>query len=187
MVDGVGGPWWEQLAAQRRIMVSGPLDLEAVTGLSAQLMTFDGASSRDVEIVINSAGGPMTEIFAVLDVLALMRARVNVTVIGLATGTALALVACGNSERRAAPHARLSLRCQDQQRIEGTTGDIVRQAEEMAHLRGRYLHVLAGATGQDESFLVAEIDRGAQRTAAEALELGIIDTIVPTRGHDPRS
>lgn len=187
VVDGVGGLLRDQLAAQRRILVSGPLDLETVTGLSAQLMAFDGASSRDVEIVINSAGGPMAEIFAVLDVLGLMRARTNVTVIGLAAGTAVALVAGGNGERRAAPHASLSLRCGDEQRIEGTTGDIVRQAEEMTNLRGRYLRALAKATGQDEQFLAVEIDRGAQRTATEAKELGILDSILPARGHQSRS
>jgi Clp protease len=73
MVSIEGSDAWETLAEQRRILVSGPLDRDAVLELSARLMAFDGASSRDVEIVINSSGGPLAEIFALLDVIGLMR------------------------------------------------------------------------------------------------------------------
>src|SRR4029453_1554845 len=88
-----GGNAWERLAEQRRVLVSGPLDRGAVTELSAKLMAFDGASSRDVEIVINRTGGPMDEIFPVLDVLDLTRAKVHATVVGSAIGTAVSIVA----------------------------------------------------------------------------------------------
>ncbi len=177
-VDAAAGAVREQLAEQRRILVSGPLDHHTVTRLTAELMALDGLSSRDVELVVNSIGGRQSDILAVLDVLDLMRARVNVTCIGNASGTAVALVASGTGHRRAAPHARFSLRSDQEQRIEGTTSDIVRQAEELAEIRRQYLNSLAAATGQDETFLARELEAGGWHNSGEAMALGIIDAVV---------
>lgn len=179
-VDAATGAVREQLAEQRRVLVSGPLDHTTVTGLTAELMALDGLSGRDVELLVNSSGGPLSDVLPVLDVLQLMRARVNVTCFGVATGTAVALVAAGTGHRRAAPHARFSLRSDQEQRIEGTTGDIVRQTEELTEIRRQYLHVLAAATGRDETFLARELEAGGWHSSGDAMALGIVDTVVDT-------
>lgn len=165
------------LAEQRRILVSGTLDRETTTALAAQLMAFDGSSSRDVEIVISSPGGPIPDFLPVLDVIDLMRAAVNVTAIGSVSGTAVGLVAIGTGERRGAPHAKFSLRLDATQSIQGTADDITRHAEELTQQRSRYLTALAAATGQDEAVVTEEATNGRGRSAEEALALGIIDTI----------
>lgn len=180
-IDTATGALREQLADQRKLLVSGPLDHQATTRLTAELMALDGLSSRDVEIIVNSGGGQLGDIFPVLDVLDLMRARVNVTCIGAATGTAAALVASGTGHRQAAPHARFSLRCDHEQRIEGTAGEIARRAEELAEIQSRFLAALADATGQEEAFLAEEIEAGTQHSATEAIGLGIIDSVTDAR------
>lgn len=167
----------DALAEQRRILVSGTLDRESITSLVAQLMAFDGASSRDVEIMINSPGGPISDFFPVLDVMDLMRANVNVTAIGSVAGTAVALVAACKGERQAAPHATFSFRLDTTQAIQGTAGDIARHAEELSAQRSRYLTALSAATGQEKGVLEEESERGPDHTADEALALGIVDTI----------
>ena len=177
VVDDGSGIVWDKLAEQRRLLVSGPLDREAIGFLVAQLMAFDRTSSRDVEIVIASPGGPIPDIFPVLDVFDLMRATVDVTAIGSVSGTAVGLVAACSGERRAAAHARFSLRLDATQSLHGTAGDIARNAEELAWLRSRYLTVLSAATGQGEDVLVDDSDRGRSHTAEEAIAMGIIDTI----------
>ena len=177
LVDFGSGIVRDSLAEQRRILVSGTLNRAAITVLTAQLMAFDGSSSRDVEIVISSPGGPVSDFLPVLDVFELMRAKVNVTVIGSVSGTAVGLVAACTGERRAAPHARFSLRLDATQSIHGTAEDIARHAEELSRQRSRYLAALSAVTGQDEGVLVEESDRGRGKTAGEALAMGIIDTI----------
>lgn len=176
-VDTAAGAVRERLAEQRTVLVSGRLDGDAVTRLTAELMALDGMSSRDVELVVNSGGGPLSDVLPLLDVLDLMRARVNVTCIGAVSGTAVALVAAGTGHRRAAPHARFSLRGDQEQRIEGTTSDIVRRAEELAEIQRQYVVALAAATGQQEDFLARELDTGGVHSANEAVALGIIDTV----------
>ena len=185
-VDATAGALREQLAEQRRVLVSGPLDRDTVTRLAAELMALDGLSSRDVELVVNSSGGQLGDVLPVLDVFDLMRARVNVTCIGVASGTAVALVAAGTGNRRAAPHARFSLRCDQEQRIEGTTSDIARRAEEQAEIRRQYLAALAAATGQVETFLARELDTGSQHNADEAVALGIIDAVADAPRRESR-
>ncbi len=177
LVDVGGGIVRDGLAEQRTILVSGTLDRQAISVLTAQLMAFDGASSRDVEIVISSPGGPISDFLPVLDVLDLMRAKVTVTAIGSVGGTAVALVAAGTGRRRAAPHARFSLRLDATQSIDGTAGDIVRHAEELSRQRARYLEALAAATGLDDDALLEASERGGSHTADEALAMGIIDSI----------
>ena len=172
------GDAWERLADQRRILVSGRLDQQAVTELSAKLMAFDGESSRDVELVINSPGGPLADVFAVLDVLDLMRAKVNATVIGSAHGTAVAVVAGATGERRAAPNAVLALRIDEQGELEGSSSEIGRELAALDALRARYVARLAAVTALDEEQLAAEIDRGGFLTPAQAVYVGMLDTVI---------
>lgn len=178
LVDTGDGVLRNRLVDQRRMIVSGPLDHDSATDVAAQLMAFDGSSSRDVEIIITSPGGPLSDVFPILDVLGLMRAPVNVTAIGAVNGTATALVAACTGERQAAAHATFSLRLDASQSMEGTVGDIVRYADELSRLRSRYLQALSAATGQTEQTLAAEIDRRHTRTADDAIAFGIIDKIV---------
>jgi len=168
----------QRLLEQRRILVSGPLESGSITSLTAQLMMLDGVSSRDVEVVVNSSGGPLSEIFSVLDVIEVMRAQVSITCIGEAIGTAAGLVACGSGERRAARHARLSLRCDGRQSFEGTAAEVAHEADQLAALRNRYIDVLTAATGQGRQPTADEVDRGSTLSAAEALTLGLIDTVI---------
>lgn len=176
-----GGIAHDTLAEQRRILVSGPLDRAAITSLAAQLMAFDGSSSRDVELLVSSPGGPVPDFLPVLDVLHLMRANVDVTAIGSVSGTAVGLVAAGTGHRRAAPHARFSLQLDATQSITGTADDITRHAEELAQQTSRYLTALSAVTGQDEDVLAEESRRCRGHAAGEALSMGIIDAIADRR------
>ena len=94
-----------RLFERRTILLSGPLDRAGVMQLCAQLMALDGRSEQDVELIINSTGGPPAEISAALDVIDVMRGRVNTTCVGTAQGTAAVLLVCGTGSRRAGRHA----------------------------------------------------------------------------------
>ena len=177
MVPMGGGDPWQQLSEQRRILVSGTIDRDAVTTLSAQLMAFDGESTRDVEVVVNSSGGPLEEILPVLDVLGLMRARTNTTCVGSVNGTAVALLAAGTGTRRIASSATVCLRIDDRQTLTGTTTDIIRRAAELDAIRARYVAALIATTGLGEDRLEAEIASGRSMAASVARELGIVDVV----------
>jgi ATP-dependent Clp protease, protease subunit len=181
--EPVGRDPVQQLHERRRVLLGGPLDAAAATGVAAELMSLDGRSGRDIELLINSPGGPVDEVFAVLDVIGLARATVNVTCFGRALGTAAVVLACGPGLRRATPNASISLRCEAATVTVGSARDAEQRAEHERSVRDRLRALLRQRTGLPEARIDHELDDGAPLDAAAALELGVIDEIVtpPTK------
>jgi ATP-dependent Clp protease protease subunit len=187
LVDLPGAEPYQRLFERRTVFVSGPLDGGAVTHMCAQLMALDGRSERDVELVINSTGGPSTDVAAALDVIEAMRGKVNATCTGTAQGTAAVLLACATGERRAGRHARISLRLQDVELVTASAADFARKAKEIATVRDQLIDVLASATGQPSQIVARELDAGDVHDARAALALGLIDRVLepPDRAASP--
>jgi ATP-dependent Clp protease protease subunit len=177
-----GGPdAYERLLAQRRVVVRGRLDATTTTRLSAELMALDAESARDIEVLVNSPGGPIPDVLPLLDVMALVRARVATTCFGQAFGTAAAVVACGTGRRRATPNATVSLRCDEPEAATGTATQVATQAELAAQLRTRLAGVLEAATGRSADEITAEMDSGPVLDAPGAVAAGLVDEVTPRR------
>ena len=181
MVDLPSADPAQRLFERRTIMLSGPLDHAAVTRLSAQLMALDGRSGEAVELIVNSIGGPASEVTAALDVMEVMRARVNATCTGTAEGSAAVLVACAPGERRAGRHARLSLRLADEDMGAVPAAEMSRRAAELGARREHLVRIVAAATGRPEDLVAHELEAGGVHDATEAMALGIVDRVVEPR------
>jgi ATP-dependent Clp protease protease subunit len=141
-------------------------------------MALDGRSHDDVTLIVNSAGGPVDAVTAILDVLDLMRARVGVTCIGAAQGTAAVVLACATGDRAAGRHARISLRVEPADVGAGTPDEIARRAAEHSATLGRIAEMLAGRTGRTADVVLGELQSGAPRNAEAAQSFGLVDRIV---------
>jgi ATP-dependent Clp protease, protease subunit len=168
----------EQLLAQRRIMLSGRLDDSAVNHLCAQLMALDGRSADPIELFVNSGGGPLSGIGAVLDVLDLMRAKVNVTCVGTAVGTAAIVLACATGERRAGHNTRIRLRVEDPADIAGTAEELEQRARDHRTELRRIGDLLASVTGAPPAEIARQLESGVALDADAAQSLGVIDRVV---------
>jgi ATP-dependent Clp protease protease subunit len=187
MVDLPSSEPQRRLFERRTVLVGGPLEGPAVTRLSAELMALDGRSGDDVELVVNSPGGPLGDIAAVLDVMDLMRGLVNATCTGQAAGTAGVLLACATGRRRAGRHARISLRLPEVEARPGNVAEIDRQLAEVAAARAQLVEALVAATGQPRERIEAELDHGAVHDAEAARRLGLIDEVADSPRRSPRS
>jgi ATP-dependent Clp protease, protease subunit len=188
VVPTVGEPApdvYGRLFDRRRLVLSGPLDHDAATFLCAQLMALDGRSDDEIEVVINSEGGPLADVTAVLDVMGAMRAPVATSCIGMARGTAAVVLACGSGPRRAGQHATISLHFDAVVSLQGTAPDVSREVEQLERLRKRLIDALVVATGQPEERIVHEIDERRFHDAHGAMALGIIDSVVDTTRRTP--
>src|SRR5688500_5708080 len=115
---------YERLLEMRTLFLRGRLDGGVASRLVAELLVVDGdADGRPVTVVVNAQGGPLDEVFAVLDTMATMRSPVDTVCLGQATGTAAAVVALGTGTRRATAGARLDLRLADAL-LEGRADDV---------------------------------------------------------------
>ena len=102
---------FDRLLARRTIMVDRPLTIETATMVAAQLMTLDADADeggdpgdrRDhggdhddaITLLVNSPGGPLDAVGAVLDTIDLVRMPVDTSCLGQAVGTAAVVVAAG--------------------------------------------------------------------------------------------
>jgi ATP-dependent Clp protease protease subunit len=177
---GSSGPY-ERLLAQRRVVVRGRLDTDAATRIAAELMALDAESSREIELLVNSAGGPVADVLALLDVMALVRGKVVTTCFGQALGTAAAVVACGSGVRRATTNATLSLRCRDEEAAPGTAAEVEAQAAQARQQRAQLADLLAAATHRPPAAMAAELDSGGLLDARAAVAAGLIDEVAPPR------
>lgn len=166
------------LRAQRRLLVTGPLDNDTVDHACAELMLLDGRSADPVEVLITSPGGPVETAFALLDVLSLMRAPVATRCVGTALGTAAVALASGTGGRSAAAHASIRLRVADVSTVEGRADDITRDAEWMADLWDRLAVHLAGVSHLTVEEAAHALRDGGHLTAQEARAAGLVDEVV---------
>ena len=176
VVDVPGGTAQDVLRSRRRLLLSGVLDAAAATDVCAELMALDGRSADAVELIVNSDGGPLADVLAVLDVIGSMRARVRTRCLGRATGTAAVVLACGTGERAASPHSVISLRA-GEERIEGPPEHLRAEVAQLEAVRRVVVAALAARTGRPQDEIVAELERGAVLDAERAKELGLVDTV----------
>jgi ATP-dependent Clp protease, protease subunit len=175
VVDVPGGTAQDVLRSRRRLLLSGVLDAAAATDVCAELMALDGRSADAVELIVNSDGGPLADVLAVLDVIGSMRARVDTSCLGRAKGTAAIVLACGTGKRRASPHAVITLRVDTDDRIDGASDDVNAQLAERRAVRRQVLSILAGASGRTAEELDDQLDHGAPLDESGAAAWGFID------------
>jgi ATP-dependent Clp protease protease subunit len=178
VTEGTGSDARSALLRQRRVMLTGTLDDETATRAAAELMLLDGESTRKVELIVNSEGGPLPDVLAVLDVLGLMRAPVTTRCIGRAIGTAAVVLASGTAGRAAAANAVISLQLRERYDVEGSAVDVERFAGHLAEARDRIERHLATVTGLRDDDIRHGLDDGAPMSAEIARAHGIVDEVI---------
>lgn len=170
----------DAMLKQRRVMVSGRLDMTAVSGATAQLMFLDGNAADPpdpVNLVINSPGGPVDDALPLLDVLRLLRAPLTVDVLGRAEGSAGLVVAAAPGTRRLGATAAISLRLEREPVLPGTAEALRRLADAQSQRDASIADAVAERTGQSPEWVLQQFDRGGAVRGAEAVELGLVDEI----------
>ena len=171
-----GANVFRRLYDHRILYLRGPIEDTVADTLAAQLMSLDAETDKDVTLYINSPGGLVSGMFAVYDVMMLMRAKVNTICIGMAASAAAFLLATGTGTRAATPNARIMFH----QPLGGARGqavDIQIQAKQIVYLRERLYDILAERMGQDRDVIARDSDRDFWLSAEDAVEYGAIDEV----------
>ena len=177
VVDVPSGTAHEQLRGRRRLLLAGTLDAAGATQLCAELMALDGRSGDPVEVIVNSDGGPLADVLAVLDVIGSMRARVDTTCLGRAKGTAAIVLARGTGHRRASSHAVITLRVDTDEHVDSPPDRVDEYLAERRAVRQNVVAILAEATGRNAEELEHQLDHGAPLDARAAAAWGLIDPV----------
>jgi ATP-dependent Clp protease protease subunit len=171
---------FKRLYDNRVLYLRGPIEDTVADTLVAQLMSLDAESEKDITLYINSPGGLVSGLFAIYDVVQLMRSKVHTVCVGIAASAAAVILATGTGTRAATPNARIMIH-QPLGGARGQASDIQIQAQQIAYLRNRLNEILADRTGKPVDQVARDTDRDFWLSAADAVEYGLIDE-VRTRG-----
>ncbi len=174
------GDWLEGHLFDRRVVVlRGTLDDAMATRIASQLMTLDATGDDGVQLQLDSTGGSLEAAFAVVDVIDCLGVPVEVTCFGRVEGAA-ALVAAVCNRRLSMEHTRFRLTDPDAA-FEAPASQVASHLEYHQQAFLRYHERLAHATGRPVEAISTACASGRYLSAAEALELGLIDEIVRSR------
>ena len=173
---------YNKLFEERIIFLGVQIDDASANDVMAQLLTLESMDpDRDISIYINSPGGSFTALTAIYDTMQFVRPDVQTFCMGQAASAAAVLLAAGTKGKRfALPNSRILLH-QPSGGGEGSASDIETQAREILRMRDLLEFLVSKHTGRTTEQIRVDIERDKILTPDQALEYGLIDTVINTR------
>ena len=173
---------YSRLLANRIVFLGTAIDDQVANLVVAQLLHLESEhADQDIALYINSPGGDMIGLFAILDTMRFINPDVATICVGQAASAAAVLLAAGTPGKRfALPNARVLIH-QPHGGAQGQSTDMELQVAEMVEMRRRMIDVLVEATGQPRERLTADIDRDYIVRGDQAIGYGLIDAVISHR------
>ncbi|WP_225839487.1 ATP-dependent Clp protease proteolytic subunit [Streptomyces sp. NK08204] len=180
---------YARLFEDRIVFLGTRLDDTTANDVTAQFMYLEHvAPEREIALYINSPGGSFAAMAAIYDTLRYVSCEVATYCLGQAAGTAAVLLAAGSPGRRfALPGARMVLEQPAfEEPVRGMPSDLAVQAAELERVRARMAEMLVRHTGRTAEQVDRDLERDLVLDAPAALEYGLVDAVVPSRGDTPK-
>jgi ATP-dependent Clp protease, protease subunit len=173
---------FSRLLANRIIFLGTAIDDQVANLIVAQLLHLESENAdQDIALYVNSPGGDMIGLFAILDTMRFINPDVATICVGQAASAAAVLLAAGAPGKRfALPNARVLIH-QPHGGAQGQSTDMELAVAEMVEMRRRMIDVLVDATGQPRERITADIDRDYIVRDQQAVAYGLIDEVITRR------
>jgi ATP-dependent Clp protease protease subunit len=175
---------YSRLLKDRIVFIDGEINDLTADLVIAQLLFLESQDpSRDISIYINSPGGTVTAGLAIYDTIQYIKPDVQTICIGQASSMAALLLAAGTHGKRSAlPSSRILIH-QPWGGVSGQAADISLQAREIIRLKKLTIEYFALPSGQPLEKVAQDMERDFYMSSREALDYGIVDTIMEPRKH----
>jgi ATP-dependent Clp protease, protease subunit len=174
---------YAKLFEERIIFLGTPISDDVANAVMAQLLCLQQMDpDRDVQIYINSPGGSFTAMSAIYDTMRYMKPDVQTVCLGQAASAAAVILAAGTKGKRMAlPNSRILIhQPATEQASYGQSSDIEIQANEILRMRALLESMIADNSGKSAEEVSRDIERDKVLTAEQAVDYGLIDTILDT-------
>ena len=173
---------FSRLLKERVIFVVGPIEDHMANLIVAQLLFLESENpDKDINIYINSPGGVVSAGLSIYDTMQFVKPDVSTMCVGQAASMGAVLLAAGAAgKRHSLPHSRVMLH-QPSGGFQGQQSDIEIHAREILQTRDRLNRILAHHTGQDLKKIASDTDRDFFMGADEAVEYGLVDSVLTSR------
>lgn len=139
------------------------------------------AEERVITLQINSPGGVISDGLAIIDTMNFIDAKIMTVAIGQAASMAAVILGAGTKGMRAATRNAEVLLHQPLGGASGQASDIILAAQHIERMRGTINAMLSSFTGRSVDEIAKDTDRDNILSAAQALEYGIIDYVIPSK------
>ena len=148
----------------------------------AQLLFLEAEDpNKDISLYINSPGGSVTAGMAIYDTMNYIKSDVSTICIGMAASMGAFLLSGGTKGKRfALPNAEIMIH-QPSGGSRGMASDMKIVADQILKTKQKLNEILAKNTGKPIDVIERDTDRDNYMTAQEALEYGLIDSIIENR------
>ena len=175
---------FSRLLEDRIVMIGSTIADDTIANLvTAQMLFLEGKDpDADIILYLNTPGGSVSAGLAIYDTMQYIKADVQTWCLGRAYSMGAVLLAAGTPGKRyALPHSKALIHQPMAGGIGGQATDISIHANEILRERERLYAILSQHTGQSLEKIEKDADRDFYMTAQEALEYGIVDTVVTHR------
>jgi ATP-dependent Clp protease protease subunit len=176
---------YSRLLRERIVFLGQEVNDDIANSIAAQLLHLDAEDpERDIWLYVNSPGGSAYAGMAIYDAMQYVKADVATVCLGMGMSAA-AMILCGGAagKRYALPNAKVMIH-QGSAGFRGTPADIQIAAREVLSTTQRMAEIIARHSGQDVEQVLKDIDRDRFMTPQEAVEYGLVDAIMESRGVD---
>lgn len=173
---------YSRLLQDRIVFLGEDVREDNAATIVAQLLFLEAEDpEKDICLYINSPGGSVTAGMAIYDTMQYIKCDVSTICIGMAASMGAFLLAGGaKGKRYALPNAEIMIH-QPSGGAQGQATEIQITAEHILKTKEKLNRILAANTGQEYEKVAADTERDNWKSADEALEYGLIDSVISSR------
>ena len=178
---------YSRLLRERIVFLGQEVDDQIANLVAAQLLFLEAEDpDKDIWLYVNSPGGMAYAGMAIYDAMQYVKPDVATVCLGMGMSAA-AMVLCGGAagKRFALPNSKIMIH-QGSGGFRGTPADIQIAAREILELTQQMANIISRHSGRPVEQVMADIDRDRFMTPDEAIEYGLIDAVMETRGAPAR-
>lgn len=170
---------FSRLMMDRIIFLGVPIDDHVANIIQAQLLFLESADpGKDIQIYFNTPGGSVYAGLGIYDTMQYINCDVATICTGMAASMGAVLLCAGAEGKRSAlTHSRVMIH-QPLGGAQGQASDIEITAREILKLKKELYQIIADHSGQALDRVSKDSDRDYWMTSKEALEYGMVDTIL---------
>lgn len=173
---------YSRLLKDRIIFLGEEVNDASASIVVAQLLFLEAEDpGKDINLYINSPGGSVTAGMAIYDTMNFIKCDVSTICIGMAASMGAFLLSSGaKGKRLILPNAEVMIH-QPSGGARGQATEIQIVAENILRTKQKLNEILAANTGKPIEQIALDTERDNYMTAKEAVEYGLVDSIVTSR------
>ena len=173
---------YSRLLKERVIFLTGPVEDIGANLVVAQMLFLEAENpDKDISLYINSPGGSVTAGLSIYDTMQFIKPDVSTLCVGQAASMGAVLLTGGaKGKRHALPNSRVLIH-QVMGGFQGQASDVEIHAQEILSIKEKLNTILSTHSGQKIDKIAEDSDRDNFMSPEEAVEYGLIDSVMKTR------